>query len=670
MDMTGDAPTAYGAPATISYDGDRLTVEHRGATVLHGEIEADGEPYVRISELPTGQEAVHQVFAITAPEVRLTARVEASAEAFACAAEPDPYDAPRIVRHKLGPARNLLDRAVYDRASDWLLSIDHGPEAAITPAPPGGFEMSARGKEIVLRFRPRYFGAHRGFPSFEPWNRPMRRDSLAGWCSWFAFGKDVAQDDVHHAAQVVGRLLRPYGLEVLQLDDGFQQDPVGLPETWTQPNAKFPDGMCALAAAIRAEGLEPGIWLTPMVHDPAAVEAHPWAFVQDSCGRPVRARWIGFVLDGSDEAALDTFVRPVFDAYAAMGFTYFKMDALRHLLYEGYNSQPGHFAATGADRRGAFRAVVAAAREAIGPGAYLLACWGVMPEYAGLADGVRIGDDGFGWESMAQYSSLNNVVWRNDPDHIEATKLDGYRDYTVTSLTGSLFMITDHPRDLESGDLRAIRCSTPVPFTLPGQAYDVDPSRSVHLARAATEVSGAGPRPFDASRETSVSLFQLDVATDWGEWALLARVRETERKIRFADLGLPPGRPYTVFEFWTQRLLDVAEDGFEPGPIDPKYRVQLFCIRERLDRPFLVASDRHIGCGALDVREVAWDGQTLTGVCDRVAGAPATLFVLEPSGFQLASATGQTSLAGGLRALALPATSDEATRWRLEYRRV
>jgi hypothetical protein len=36
-------------------------------------------------------------------------------------------------------------------------------------------------------------------------------------------------------------------------------------------------------------------------------------------------------------------------------------------------------------------------------------------------------------------NSFNNVVWRNDPDHIELSDREAWRSTMVTSLTGSLF---------------------------------------------------------------------------------------------------------------------------------------------------------------------------------------------------------------------------------------
>ena len=158
-----------------------------------------------------------------------------------------------------------------------------------------------------------------------------------------------------------------------------------------------------------------------------------------------------------------------------MGWRYYKLDALRHLRYEGYNSHADYFRDRGLDREEVFRRFARTVRDAIGPDAFLLACWGIRPELVGLVDAVRVGNDGFGYGGLAQYNSFNNVVWRNDPDHIQLTAPDAYRAATLASLTGSLLMLTDRPEVYRTPRAEIAKRTAPVLFTRPEQIYDVDP---------------------------------------------------------------------------------------------------------------------------------------------------------------------------------------------------
>jgi len=285
-----------------------------------------------------------------------------------------------------------------------------------------------------------------------------------------------------------------------------------------------------------------------------------------------------------------------------------------------------------------------------------------------------VGDDGFGYGSFAQYNSFNNVVWRNDPDHIEIHQPDGYRAATLTSLTGSVLMLTDLPEVYRTDRAEAARRTAPVLFTRPGQVYDVDPSRSSLLAMANTELSGSGPRPFDADQREIVSLYQLDIARPFEQWTVLGRTGDDAEAIPLAELGLAPGTDYAAFEFWTRQFLGVVRDTLQPGPVDPRFGVQVVCLRRRLERPQLLATSRHVTCGGPDVRDVRWRDNALSGESILVAGDPYVLHLTEPDGYRFdgVQATGARVVGqgreGAVRVIRLESAHGGAVRWEVRYR--
>ena len=115
------------------------------------------------------------------------------------------------------------------------------------------FRLDASGREILLRFRPRFYQQHRGLRYFEPWTYAIWPSPVAGWCSWFAFLDKVTEDDIKRTADVVAGALAPFGYEYIQRDDGYQRA-TGAPEFWLQANEKFPSGLAALAAYIKGKG--------------------------------------------------------------------------------------------------------------------------------------------------------------------------------------------------------------------------------------------------------------------------------------------------------------------------------------------------------------------------------------------------------------------------------
>lgn len=670
-------PPNRAAAVTISHE--RLSLRYQGATIVEASIATTRGVADLRQFTDTMGGKVTQVTKWTALEggrITVSGTIRASAEAWPAEVEPREDGLP-VVRHAVGRVENRLNRAVYDRRGDWVVSVDFPARVLITPVDSTtagtSYRFTATGGEVAIRFRPRYYQHHRGLTEYRPWTYQPWRESVAGWTSWYAFFDRVTEGDIHRTADVQGDVLRPYGFRYLQIDDGYQQLPIGMPDHWLTTNQKFPSGLASLQRYLAGRGLEGGIWTNVSFQDSVAARAHPNWFVRHPDGTPAKGNWIGYVMDGSAPGTLANLVTPVYRGLKAMGWTYFKLDALRHLRYEGYNSFAGYFGAKRLDRTRVYRTFVESVRNAIGREVYLLACWGIRPELIGLVDGMRVGDDGFGYGSFAQYNSFNNVVWRNDPDHIELHQPDGFRAATLTSLTGSVLMLTDQPEVYRTDRAEAARRAAPVLFTRPGQLYDVDPSRSSLLSLAGEQTSGAGPRPFDADQRLVVPLYQLDVARPFEQWTVLARTGGDSQPIALHDLGLADSTDYLGFEFWSRQALGVVRDSLRPGPVDPRYQVQVFCLRRRLEHPQILATSRHVTCGGPDLQDIHWEAGVLSGTSDIVAGDRYALFVHEPAGyrFERAEADGAalatSSVEGDTRTIKIESERGGRVRWRIRY---
>lgn len=649
------------AAATVILAGNAVEVRYDGATILTATIAATrGTPRVR-QLVDTSDGRITQVISWVsgAGAYVLRGTLHTRGEALAVEAEPREDGVP-IVRHSVGPSYSLLNRAVYARDRDWLLSVDFPARVRLTPVAGGdsaATEIVAEGYEITVRFRPRFYQRHRGLAEYEPWTFRPWPTSVAGWTSWFAFKDQVTEGDIRRTADVLAERLKPYGYDVLQIDDGFQRTPISVPDNWLNTNAKFPGGLQGLQRYIAGKQLTPGLWTNTTFHDSAWAYAHPQYFVRAAAGRPSRGNWVGYVMDGS-AATMRDLVLPVYAELNRQGWRYYKVDALRHLRYEGFNSHASWFAGQGIDRGRVYRSFTQQIRTTIGRDAFLLASWGPRPELIGLIDATRLGDDGFGYGGFAQFNSFNNVVWRNDPDHIELHQPDGRRAATLTSLTGSLLMLTDKPEVYDGEALATARRTAPVLVTRPGQVYDVDPSRTDRLWMVASEVSGAGPRPFEADQRLQQTLYQTDIARPFGRWTVLARTTDAPSTLSLEELGLDTARTYVAFDFWKDRTLGEVKGALELSKV-AESDVQVICLREKVDYPQLLSTNRHFACGAVDVDDVQWTGDALSGVTRIVGGAATELAVSEPTGWEA------VSVASSDGAMALGARVDaDGLRWR------
>jgi hypothetical protein len=666
-------------PAELTIEHGQIFMEYEGLPLFKAEIHAFGKNFRvnRVAEKTHG--CVTQLVILTAQsfedEIEVAGTIVGSHESFPCEADRRDQGI-AIVRHSYGPSHSLLNRGIYDRSRDWVLSVDHNPEVTITPTEEETgrhtYDITIRGREIVIRFRPLFYQRHRGLKYFEPWRYKVWPEPIVGWCSWFAYFTEITEANIKKTADVLSEILSPYGYEYLQIDDGYQRAE-GLPESWLRSNQKFPGGLKYLAEYIKSKDLKPGIWTNVSFDQEDFAEKNKEYFLLDERGRVARGNWIDISVDGSNAKAVDQIIRPLYRGLKQMGWEYYKVDALRHLRYEGYNSHPEYFKKKNVERIDAYRHLVLAIREEIGRENFMLGCWGIRPELIGIIDGCRIGTDGFSFAGLSQYNSFNNVIWRNDPDHIELSPEEAYRSTMVTSLTGSLFLLTDKPEVYRTDIVEPALRAAPVLFTQPCQIFDVDPSRSGQLDRVDVEVSGSGPRVFDASRTPKVHLFLLEINKPFENWMLLGRTGGKYDIILFKDLGLRPDKEYYVFEFWSKRLIGSFSGSFSPGKIDAKYNCQLFCIRERLDRPQVIATNRHITCGGYDLEALGWRNNILSGKSRLVGNDSYILYLTEPSGFAFKNAScegadvEEIQKKGSLVLISILSKTNASIAWKAEF---
>ena len=218
------------------------------------------------------------------------------------------------------------------------------------------------------------------------------------WCSWYSLYTAIDETILSRIFDELDDL--PF--DVLQVDDGWQ---VGIGD-W-QANKKFPSGMSALAAKIRASHRTPGLWLAPLLVVPSSTlfRQHPDWLLRDADGDLVSAgfNWSEplYALDTTHPEVLEWLVA-LMKQVRSWGFDYLKLD----FLYAG--ALPGkRYVAM--PREVAYRQSLRVLREAMGADAYFLACGAPILPSLGLCDALRIGPDvAREWESYRDARLLYN----------------------------------------------------------------------------------------------------------------------------------------------------------------------------------------------------------------------------------------------------------------------
>jgi hypothetical protein len=689
-------------PATVAWDAaqGKLALRYHGSLIFDGIIRAEDAAGKAVAgatvklepaETRDPKEKVeqHLKFTLADPKdgVKLVLSGTAAGSAEAFPAETEGNAAQQrfpLLRTSVGSSRNLRNNAVYDRRWDWMLAGPADGTTRILPVKAGGkeaaFTLQTRGPAVELVFRPRFYQKHKDQALFEPWTYGVWKDSVAGYCSWWPYRESISRQVVDSLVDVFAEKKLPdFGYKYLQLDNGYSPG-AGGPKSFEFDLNKFPGGAEATVAKIKSGGMKPGVWVHRVFRSycdkflPDIGKQHPDWFVTKEDGSIFQGGMGVWTLNTSNKDALDNMVRPLFRSLKQQAWDYVKIDGAGDMLYSDKQAPANaHFKKIGMTPEQSLRAWDTVAREELGHDIFILTCWGVGPGRVstGIVDGVRLGSDGFQWNTMLGESIMNGVAWRADPDHCDilperkeaSPKMktfgvgeaitDTILRPAVVSMAGGMLLVSDKAEVYkEDAHLEGMKRSAPVLFTVPGQLYNNGGNGTWWMQEI--------ERPFDH--------WSVLARFDWKEEGL------PEQQVDFADLGLDPERDYLVFEFWTQQFLGKSKGSFKAPAPGSKGAMQVFAIREAREYPWVLSTTRHISQGGVELSSEKWDkaSNTLTGTSAVIAGDPYVLTVHLPAGFKLkaAAATGEKVEVANQRETAtvrIVPTATKTVEWKIKF---
>ncbi|MGQ7870739.1 alpha-galactosidase [Sunxiuqinia sp. sy24] len=649
------------APSVLEVGNEKeyLVLHYNNATILAARFDNEAE----ITSTVQGAQVIEQRIQFRfEKETTVHALVYGSSEALAAETRGEAQDKLALVRTSHGLSNNLRNNAIYDRNFDWMLELPEGTVIKSSRKPNGTtqFELTFTVKNAELVFRPRYYQKHKNLPYFQPWTYQVYKESITGWCSWWAYFREFTEEDHLDLLEMWQKKhLADYGYRFIQIDDVYQGENDrgrencevasgylgGRPTTWLDwKKDLFPSGLTGYVTSIHQAGFDPAIWMGCFFSDEETVQKHPEWFVHDELGNPAAAPWVSYVMDATNPEVVEALIRPTFKGMKNAGIGYVKIDQLRHYLYDNLHNNLEWCSERGVGPDELLRAYLRVAREELGDDTFILSCWGVLPESIGLADACRIGGDGYGPVTLQQYNSWNGIVWRNDPDHCDVSPNKKGKDIgnvkelearqameretiirpALASIAGAILMLSDKPEVYEDDSrIYGLRRSSPVLFSVPGQLYDFDSGKTNWLkSNERTDITtGRHPSPIDGDQFGEVCPYWLnEFNTGFENWNVLHRLNWSERNqkslepvvLKFADLGLDSSKEYLVYEFWSDKMYGVLEDDFALGELEP-YGLESLAIREKLDRPQLVSTNRHLSQGAAEIEKLLWEENSLKG---------------------------------------------------------
>lgn len=532
--------------------------------------------------------------------------------AFPCRVTPSD---PRVVQLSLGDVISRSANAAFDAAADCAVEVVAGSGTGDSVA--GGAELTlaiAPGSSATVRIHRDLYRKTLGIPYYKPIDKSLFPLPPTGWCSWYQYYTGIDQEEMRRNTDWLADNLKPYGLEYVQLDDGFQT------ESWTRWNDRFASGGTVLCDYIKSRGLKPGLWLTPYSQgDRRLVGEHPEWFLRDSSGNIVETFKGPLTVDLSCPGVADQWMRKLFRDLNDMGWAYYKIDGQPNVV-DAFRGNQERFLDKRIAPDDAYRAGLTAIKDEIGPERYLLGCWGIPLEGVGIMDGSRTGGDvGPSWggfqASIActmRWYFMHNVVWYNDPDCLllhEPLTVEQARAWaTLYGVTGQHLMISERTYDLPAERMDLARRVMPATDIRPMDLYPYGGRPGVWDLKVSK-----GGRSYDV-----VALFNWDAA-------------EAEVSADASQLGLDPAL-YAAYELWTGQFL-----GYSPGGVGlrlPPTSARAVVLARVEDHPVLLSSSRHFTAGAFDVADVEWNAatRTLSGACRLVPRAPTKLTFVSPPG--------------------------------------
>lgn len=548
--------------------------------------------------------------------------------AFACRFRP--IAGRQTVNMASGPADSLLNDSLFSVQNDSLAEFLAESVRIETVDERGGdffVRLAGAGVQTFgINIRNDFF-RNRDIPFYTPIDKKRCPTAPTGWMSWnIYFDKAGAKENLEEA-KLGKKYFQPFGMEFWSIES-WQGNSNELPVSKFYNvdrevnKEQFPEGMKKLADDIRALGFRPGMWIVPYgTGNEEFYKKHKNWFLHNAQGKPIQT-WPGkFTLDISNPEVL-THLRGVFQTYRKdWGYEFFKIDGMS--IGEFWPTQktwkPEMRARLSDTKHGDWNErFIRNFRAGLGDDAVILAC-GTSVTAPGvlMADASRIGADIVNpnkpvtWKNILRQAleSLkrlytHNIIVYNDPDTLMVNTAISLEEAqvttTVVSLPGQVTFDGDKLADLPQSRIRLIQQALPVCDVHPMELYSIwDRLPIWNLAVA---------RPF--------LKWNVAAVFNWGE-------EETIRNLDFKELGLDSTKEYALYEFWTNEYYGTARTDLKIKL--PAHSVRLFAIHPLLDRPQFLSSDRHVTQGAVDLTDLAWRDNKLSGKIKLVENHPTTI---------------------------------------------
>jgi hypothetical protein len=485
----------------------------------------------------------------------------------------------------------------------------------------------------------------------------------AVYCSWYHLWRGVTEQTFMSNVHKAEKLLKPYGLSVMQIDDGWQEGAFkrSTPKKiFLNPNKQFPNGMAKVADDVVKNGFTAGIWYMPFSgdgDDPYFADMQSMFIKDKTTGKLFDARWGGNPIDLSSSEGLEYVRKMAKTICRDWGYKYIKIDGLwagmstaQAYISRAYKKDKlgdAKFADPSVTNIQAFRKGLKAVRKGAGKDTYILGCnlaqnMRCLGASYGLVDGMRIGPDNApsypallrGPVFGGRFYFLNKKVWQNDPDPMYLrTSLDYKIQRMLASwiaLSGTLCSTSEFYDKLTPESLDLLR------RTIPAHDYIARPVDffsnpcpaiwSVQVPQSDRSVVGyfnwGDPKDkIKAKKEKSKDPAAASWQTKNWPKDITVEAMSADFDVKLDSLNLDPEKEYVGYEFWTGKFLPPFSKSLKMDT--PKLDCRIFSLRKATPgKAQILGTSRHITQCLIDVADEKWKKKTLSATGKVVENDP------------------------------------------------
>ncbi|MFN8256128.1 MAG: glycoside hydrolase family 36 protein [Bacteroidales bacterium] len=478
----------------------------------------------------------------------------------------------------------------------------------------------------------------------EKMNNPICT-AVNGWCNWFYTLDAFGEIEILENAAFAAKYLKPFGMEYIQIDEGFQTTH----GNW-QGNQQFPHGLKWLCDSISHLGLKPGIWISPFVisENSEVYKNHPEWLLKNENGELKRigpwpsenTDWFRnetpkrYCLDITHPGAEKWYKNLVDTIVNNWGFKMIKVDFVAWTVFSAER-----FYDPTATPAQVYRHALEMMRTVAGTDCHILDC-GPGHVSGGYINSLRIEyDQNYGnadnaWTQYFRGNScsagaagkrwyFHNKIWSNDIDHLCMDLLsdnEAKAAATLIGLSGGNVMSGDRLMNL-----------TPEKLSILEKIF---PSTSENAI------------PVDLTENDPPTIFTSKIKRPFGEWQLVAffnpdREKPVQKTIRIEQLMPEKSQVYLAFDFWNQRFVGEIKDTLKVN-VNPASTV-LLSLHIKKGIPQVIGTSRHVKMGAVEISKESYDETTKTLIVKSLApaGTSHSVFVYLPDGYGWQSKNGK-----------------------------